>query len=73
MIPSTVPAAAWLFLKILTLLGIAVYVVFSGVMVRQERLMGDVLEESFEPILRMLTYIHLALSIAVFFLAVVIL
>lgn len=73
MIPLTVPAAAWLFLKVLTLLGIAVYVVFSGVMVRQERLMANVLEESFEPILRMLTYVHLALSIAVFFLAVVIL
>jgi len=73
MIPQTVPAAAWLILKVIILLGIAVYVVFSGVMVRQERLMADVLEEEFEPVLRILTYVHLAASIAVFFLALVIL
>jgi hypothetical protein len=73
MTPQTIPALAWLILKVITLLGIAVYVVFAGVMVRQERLMANVLEEGFEPILRILTYIHLAASVAVFLLAVVIL
>ena len=73
MISQTIPAMAWLILKVITLLGIAVYVVFAGVMVRQERLMADVLEEGFEPILRILTYIHLIASIGVFLLAVVIL
>jgi hypothetical protein len=73
MTPQALPAFAWLLLKILTLLGVAVYVVFAGVMVRQERLMANVLEEGFEPVLRILTYVHLAMSVAVFFLALVIL
>lgn len=73
MIPQTIPALAWLSLKVITLLGIAVYVVFAGVMVRQEHLMANVLEEGFEPVLRIITYIHLALSVAVFLLALVIL
>jgi hypothetical protein len=73
MMPQTVPALAWLMLKVITLLGIAVYVVFAGVMVRQERLMANVLEEAFEPVLRILTYVHLAMSVAVFLLALVIL
>jgi hypothetical protein len=73
MIPQTIPAAAWLILKIITLLGIAVYVVFAGIMVRQEHLMGNVLEEGFEPVLRILTYIHLVATVGVFFLALIIL
>jgi hypothetical protein len=73
MMPQTVPAIAWFTLKIVVLLGIAVYAVFAGVMVRQERLMANVLEEGFEPVLRIITYIHLAMSVAVFLLALVIL
>jgi len=73
MIPQNLPAMAWLILKVITLLGIAVYVVFAGVMVRQERLMANVLEEGFEPVLRILTYVHLIASVGVFFLALVIL
>jgi len=73
MTPETLPAIAWLFLKVITLLGIAVYAVFAGVMVRQEHLMANVLEEGFEPVLRIVTYVHLAMSVAVFLLALVIL
>jgi hypothetical protein len=73
MIPQTVPALALFTLKIISLLGIAVYVVFAGVMVRQEHLMANVLEEGFEPVLRILTFVHLVASLAVFFLALVIL
>ncbi len=73
MIPFAVPSVAMLILKLFTLLGIAVYVVFAAVMVRQERTMAHVLEEAFEPVVRMLTYIHLAFSIGLFFLALIIL
>ncbi len=73
MTPESLPALVWLTLKVITLLGIAVYVVFAGVMVRQEHLMANVLEEGFEPVLRILTYVHLAMSVAVFLLALVIL
>jgi hypothetical protein len=64
---------ASLGLKLMTLLGIAIYIVFAAVMVRQEKLMDDVLEETFEPILRLLTIIHLVAAIAVFILALFIL
>jgi hypothetical protein len=73
MTPDTLPAVMWILLKLFTLLGIAVYAVFAGVMVRQEYLMAHVLEESFEPVLRLLTFIHLALTGVVFLLALVLL
>lgn len=62
-----------LSLKILTLIGIVVYLVFAAVMVRQEKLMADVLEEGFEPVLRLLTWLHLAAAVFVFLLALVLL
>jgi hypothetical protein len=73
MTEQTIPIFAFFILKIIILIGIGVYAVFAGIMIRQEHLMANVLEENFEPILRMLTYIHLALTIIVFFLAVILL
>lgn len=60
-------------LKILILLGLGVYGIFALIIVRQEYLMAHVLEESFEPVLRLMVYIHLVGSIAIFLLALVIL
>ncbi len=60
-------------LKAFVLIGLAVYSIFAVVMVRQEHLMADVLEESFEPVLRLLVYIHLLAAIATFLLALVLL
>lgn len=62
-----------LILKIFVLLGLAVYAIFAVVIVRQESLMAHVLEEAFEPFLRMLAYVHLAAAVGLFFLALVIL
>jgi len=73
MTEQTLPVFAFLLLKITVLVGIGVYAIFAGIMVRQEHLMANVLEENFEPILRMLTYIHLALTMIVFFLALILL
>ncbi len=73
MIPQAFPGTLWLIAKLFTLLGVAVYIVFAGVMVRQEHLMANVLEEGSEAILRILTYIHLALAIGIFILALIIL
>lgn len=72
MTPEFTLLAALAF-KILTLLGIVVYIIFAAVMVRQEKLMSDVLEEGFEPFLRMLTWLHLLISIGLFVLALLIL
>lgn len=64
---------AQLLLKTFTLIGLAVYAIFGIIIVRQEHLMANVLEEATEPVLRILVYIHLAASIGLFFLALVIL
>ena len=72
MTQSAINSYSWLSLKLITLLGIAVYAVFAVVMVKQERSMAHVLEEGFEPILRMLTYIHCALTVVLFILALII-
>lgn len=69
----TVIAFVFLLLKILVLIGLGVYGVFAAVMVRQEQLMADVLEESFEPVLRTLTIIHFLASLGLFLLAILLL
>lgn len=70
---QTLPITMWLIAKLFILLGILIYIVFAGVMVRQEHLMAKVLEESSEPLLRVLVYIHLAASLVVFVLSLLIL
>jgi len=60
-------------IKIFVLLGLGVYGVFAVVMARQEQLMARVLDETFEPALRFLVYLHLAAAVGVFLLAIVLL
>ncbi len=73
MIDASTTMFIFLALKLLVLLGLAVYVVFAAVLVRQEQLMAHVLEEDFEPFLRLLTILHLAAAIGVVFLAFILL
>ena len=68
MIPNAVPLA-FFAIKLLVLLGLAVYAIFAGILVRQEQLMAHVLEESFEPILKILTIIHFAAALGIIALA----
>lgn len=63
----------FIFLKFLILFGLGLYIVFAAVILRQEQLMANVLEEAFEPVLRLSAFIHLAAAIAVFVLALLIL
>lgn len=72
MSPDVVPTV-FLFIKALVVLALCIYAVFAFVMVRQEHLMATVLEEKFEPMLRLLTFIHFALSVGLIFLAVLVL
>ena len=62
-----------LFLKTFTIVGLTVYTLFAAVIVRQEQLMANVLEESFEPVLRTLVIIHLLASLALLVLAFILL
>lgn len=64
-----VPDAILLVLKIFFLVGLLLYGIFAVVLVRQEQLMADVLEESFEPIIRLLVIGHLVVAIGIFVLA----
>lgn len=60
-------------LKVFTLVGLALYSVFAAIMIRQEQLMAAVLEEGFEPILRILTILHFAAAVSLLILAIIIL
>lgn len=56
-------------IKILSLIGLFVYILFSFIIVRQETLMRNILEEDFEPIIRLIIYLHFAAAIALFIFA----
>ena len=62
-----------ILLKYFILFGFGLYIVFASVIFRQEQLMANVLEESFEPVLRFAAVLHLIAAVAVFLLALLIL
>ena len=63
----------FILLKYFILFGFGLYIVFASVIFRQEQLMANVLEESFEPVLRFAAVLHLIAAVAVFLLALLIL
>ncbi len=73
MTPVDIVALVTLVTKISTLIGLGLYAIFAGIMIRQEQLMADVLEEGFEPILRLLTILHFAAAATLLILAIIIL
>lgn len=60
-------------LKVLTIVGLGFYSIFAAIIIRQEQLMAAVLEEEFEPMLRILTILHFASAVGLIILAVIIL
>lgn len=72
MIPD-VTSIIFVLFKYLVLFGFGLYIVFATVILRQEQLMANVLEESFEPVLRFASIFHLVAAIGVFLLALLIL
>lgn len=66
-------SGAVLAVKLFTLLGLGVYVVFAGIIVRQEQLMAQTVAETFHPVLRILTVIHFLAAIGVFITAIILL
>ena len=63
----------WGVAKAFVLFGMAIYVIFGFVIVRQVKLMTDTLQLGFEGIARILSYVHLLFTIAVFIFALLIL
>lgn len=73
MIPTVIPSYVLLTLKILSIVGLLIYAVFAGVLVRQEQLMAHVLEEQFQPILRLFVMAHLIATVSLLVLAFILL
>ncbi len=67
---TPIPSAVLVIVKLFVLLGLLLYAIFAAVLVRQEQLMADVLEETFEPILRLLVLGHLIVAIGIFILGI---
>jgi hypothetical protein len=63
--------SVWMILKILVLVGLAIYAIFALVVLRQIQLMTDTLEVGFEAPIRMLGVAHFAFSLLIFVLALV--
>lgn len=68
---NNLPAFVMLAFKLLIILGLSLYSLFAGIMVRQERLMDKVINETFEPVLRVLVLIHLVASVSLLIFAIV--
>ena len=63
----------WAIAKVFVLFGMAIYVLFGFVIVRQVKLMTDTLQLGFEGMIKILSYVHLLFTIAVFVFALIIL
>ena len=73
---ATVPllgVSLWLIAKIFVLFGLAIYLVFALVMIKQVKLMTSTLTLTIDKFVVLLTYAHLAFAILVFILALIIL
>lgn len=73
MTPTVISSYVFLTLKIFSIVGLLIYSVFAGVLVRQEQLMAHVLEEQFQPILRTLVLAHLIATVVLLLLAIILL
>jgi hypothetical protein len=73
MTPTIIPSYVLLTLKIFGIVGLLIYTVFAGVLVRQEQLMANVLEEQFQPIIRMLVIVHLIATFILLLAAIILL
>ncbi|MEK7592145.1 MAG: DUF5657 family protein [Patescibacteria group bacterium] len=70
---ASILPTAFLGLKILTLVGLFLYSIFAFVVFRQEQLMAGVLDEAFEPFLKVIVIVHFFASLGLLFLAFLIL
>lgn len=63
----------WILVKVLFLIGLALYLAFAIIVVRQVKLMSRTLNGLLDIPLRLFSLIHLAAAIGVFILALIIL
>lgn len=73
---ATIPLlgiSLWLIAKIFVLFGLAIYLVFALVMIKQVKLMTSTLALTVDKYVTFLTYAHLVFAVLVFILALLIL
>jgi len=63
----------WVVMKILTIILLGMYLIFSLVVVRQVKLMTDTLQLGFEGTAKSLAYAHLVFAVLVLLAAIIIL
>jgi hypothetical protein len=63
----------WILIKALALVLLAMYIIFAFVITRQVKLMTRTLHLGFESPAKILSYLHLAFAVFVFFAALIIL
>jgi hypothetical protein len=63
----------WLIAKIFVLFGLALYFIFTLVMIKQVKLMTETLIIGISSFVKLLTYLHLAFAVLVFILALALL
>ncbi len=70
---ALLPFSIWLVVKIFFVVGIAIYLIFSLVVVKQVALMTSTVNMGFEFPVKILAYLHLIFAIVVLLLALIIL
>jgi hypothetical protein len=63
----------WVIIKILSIVLLGMYLIFSLVLLRQVKLMTDTLKIGFESTARLLAFAHLTFAVFVFLTAIIIL
>lgn len=69
----TLGFSVWIIAKFFVLFGLAIYLIFALVIVRQVQLMIDTVKVGFEFLVKLLSYLHLLFAILVFLFALIIL
>lgn len=71
--PAILDISVWSVVKIFLVFGFVVYSIFAAVVVKQVQVMTETLRTSFSSYIKMISVLHLILSLAVLVLALVIL
>ena len=70
---TNLPTIVHNIIKIMVIVGLSVYAIFAYIIVRQEQLMDKVIDETFEPVLRLLVLLHLLAALGIIVIAFIIL
>jgi len=61
----------WVLIKILFIIGFTLYLAFAAIIIRQVKIMSEVVEGLFIWPLRLLSWVHLGVAVFIFLLALI--